>query len=85
MFSDSPTTTDRFMRVLDDDGIRISEATAVELAHQVCDALDRKPDMTKADVVLVTAIHQNLAPKKAGTFVGAAIGAYCPEYDDRPW
>lgn len=83
--SSSSSREDRFMRALNDDGVTIPQDTAVRLANEACNTLRRAPNLTRSEVVLAASIRQNLPPQHAATFVGASIGAYCPEFTDRPW
>lgn len=70
---------DRFLAALQSRGINYkSPEAAVEAAHQVCTELGK--GRTKDDVAQEVIDRSGLDPYHAGYFVGAAVGAYCPQF-----
>jgi hypothetical protein len=70
---------DRFLAALQSQGITYqSPEAAVAAGHLVCTELDRgeTSQQVAQDVINVS----NLDPFHAGYFVGASIGAYCPNH-----
>jgi len=70
---------DRFLAALQAQGITYqSPEAAVAAGHLVCQELDQgeTPQQVAQDVINVS----NLDPFHAGYFVGASIGAYCPNH-----
>ena len=70
---------DRFLAALQSRGINYQSAPgAIDAAHQVCTELGR--GRTKDDVAQEVIDRSGLDPYHAGYFVGAAVGAYCPQF-----
>ncbi|WIM86866.1 DUF732 domain-containing protein [Candidatus Mycobacterium wuenschmannii] len=70
---------DRFLAALQSRGINYKSAeAAIDAAHQVCTELGR--GRTKDDVAQEVIDRSGLDPYHAGYFVGAAVGAYCPQF-----
>ena len=70
---------DRFLAALQSQGITYqSPEAAIAAGHLVCSELDHgeTPQQVAQDVINVS----NLDPFHAGYFVGASIGAYCPNH-----
>lgn len=70
---------DKFLAALRSQGINYrSAATAISAGHSVCTALDHgeAPSQVAQDMMN----SSNLDGFHAGYFVGASIGAYCPNY-----
>lgn len=51
-------------------------AQAISLGHEVCGAFDRGATFDQVAEVAI----ESFEPKVAGTIIGAAVGAYCPEH-----
>ena len=84
--SKPPSREGGLMRALDEGGVRLKESTAVRLAHEACNTLRRGGSkVTRSEVVMAATVRENLNPHDAAVLVGAAIGAYCPEYASRAW
>ena len=72
---------DAFIAVIDNAGIGYpSEAYAIYTAHQVCAALVYGATPKTVALQVLANNADDLTPYQAGAFVGASIGAYCPEY-----
>jgi hypothetical protein len=70
---------DRFLAALASRGISYnSPEAAVTAAHQVCTELGS--GRTKDDVAQEVMDRSGLDPYHAGYFVGASVGAYCPQF-----
>jgi hypothetical protein len=70
---------DRFLAALQSRQINYRSAeAAIEAAHQVCTELAN--GRTKADVAQEVMDRSGLDPYHAGYFVGASVGAYCPQF-----
>ncbi len=70
---------DRFLAALQSQSITYrSPDAAIAAAHLVCDRLDQGAD--KAQVAQEVMDNSDLDPYHAGYFVGASVGAYCPQY-----
>jgi hypothetical protein len=70
---------DRFLAALQSSGINYtSPGAAIEAAHQVCTELGS--GRTKDDVAQEVMDRSGLDPYHAGYFVGASVGAYCPQF-----
>jgi hypothetical protein len=70
---------DKFLAALRSQGITYQSAeAAIAAGHLVCTELDRgeTPQQVAQDVMNIS----NLDPFHAGYFVGASIGAYCPNH-----
>lgn len=86
--SSSPTTTskvDRFLQVIHDQGIVVSDSDAKIIAQNVCNTFERRVKTTKSEVIMALAIKQNWEPGNAASFASAAVNTFCPEYDRRPF
>jgi hypothetical protein len=71
-----------FLKAIKGKGITIpSEDYAIETAKQVCQLLDE--DVSAVDVASQISKNSGIEIGKAGFFVGASIGAYCPEHMDQ--
>ncbi|OBK35672.1 hypothetical protein A5658_09150 [Mycobacterium sp. 1245111.1] len=72
---------DRFLAALQSRQITYKSAeAAIAAAHQVCTELGE--GRTKADVAQEVIDRSGLDPYHAGYFVGASVGAYCPQFSD---
>jgi hypothetical protein len=72
-------TDDRFFAALQSRGITYrSPEAAIEAGHQVCAELGS--GRTKDDVAREVMDRSGLDPYHAGYFVGASVGAYCPQF-----
>ncbi len=70
---------DKFLAALQSRGINYrSPEAAIEAAHQVCTELGN--GRTKDDVAQEVIDRSGLDPYHAGYFVGASVGAYCPQF-----
>ncbi len=70
---------DRFLAALQSSGINYtSPEAAITAAHQVCTELGN--GRTKDDVAQEVMDRSGLDPYHAGYFVGASVGAYCPQF-----
>ena len=70
---------DMFLGALQSRGINYrSPEAAVEAAHQVCSEL--AGGRSKDDVAQEVMDRSGLDPYHAGYFVGASVGAYCPQF-----
>jgi hypothetical protein len=70
---------DKFLAALQARGINYQSAdAAIEAAHQVCTELGN--GRTKDDVAQEVIDRSGLDPYHAGYFVGASVGAYCPQF-----
>ena len=70
---------DKFLAALTSQSItyRAPDA-AIAAAHLVCTRLDQGAD--KGQVAQEVMDNSDLDPYHAGYFVGASVGAYCPQY-----
>jgi hypothetical protein len=72
---------DKFLAALQSRQITYkSPEAAIAAAHQVCTELGK--GRTKADVAQEVMDRSGLDPYHAGYFVGASVGAYCPEFSN---
>jgi Protein of unknown function (DUF732) len=70
---------DKFLAALQSRGISWnSPEAAIVAAHQVCTELGN--GRTKDDVAQEVIDRSGLDPYHAGYFVGASVGAYCPQF-----
>lgn len=70
---------DKFLAALQSRGINYqSPEAAIEAAHQVCTELGS--GRSKDDVAQEVIQRSGLDPYHAGYFVGASVGAYCPQF-----
>jgi arginine/lysine/ornithine decarboxylase len=70
---------DRFIAALQSQGVTFqSPEAAIVAAHEVCKRLDQgeSENQVAQDVINET----DLDPYHAGYFVGASVGAYCPQF-----
>ena len=72
---------DLFLLGLESESIDLPESTALAAAHQVC--TDFASGATQEEVVLNTMASTGLSLNDAGFLGGAAIYAYCPQYESR--
>ena len=71
---------DKFLAALQSRQITYTSAeAAIDAAHQVCTELAN--GRSKADVAQEVMDRSGLDPYHAGYFVGASVGAYCPQFD----
>lgn len=68
-----------FLRDKDNWFDTMSASKMVETAHDVCSYLDSGHSTREAGEL---AMESGFTPTRAGYFVGATVGAYCPEYAD---
>ena len=76
-------TNDAFLSALTAKGIHFGSADKAFIAgHEVCDELGNG----KSAIQVASSVQSNtnMDGYHAGFFVGAAIRAYCPQYDDEP-
>jgi hypothetical protein len=74
-------TDDVFMATLKDAGITIDRTEARAMAVAVCMAYEDDPDTDLAVAALAVMKQQpEWTPEQAGTFIGAAVGGYCPQH-----
>jgi hypothetical protein len=72
-------TDDAFLSALKAKGIHVGSADKAFIAgHQVCDELDN--GKTAVQVASTVQANSDMDGYHAGFFVGAAISAYCPQY-----
>lgn len=78
---DSETVEEIFLAVLADQAYfsSIPEADLLELGHSICEALNTGSSF---DQVLGAALESGVPPFEAGYMVGAAVGSFCPAYED---
>jgi hypothetical protein len=70
---------DKFLAALQSQSITYrSPDAAIAAAHLVCTRLDQGAD--KGQVAQEVMDQTDLDPYHAGYFVGASVGAYCPQY-----
>lgn len=90
--STSPTTTkappitkappktmdDIFLETIHERGIFVGLTDqAIELAEATCDTFDAGASLRQ----VMDVARENMGSKDAAFFIGASIGAYCPEYE----
>lgn len=66
---------DLYMAFLTSEGIYASRDTSVEVAHQVCDALDQGFSVAMLGMV---AVDSGFTQEQAAAIIAAAIIIYCP-------
>lgn len=80
---DTPDPTsidDMFVQVVREKGINASDSYIVATGHQVCDVLGEGTDVyTVAQAIATNSGEITLS--ESAYFVGASIGAYCPQYE----
>jgi hypothetical protein len=76
-----------YLAVLDMNGIRSSTDPAglIGIGHDVCNAFDNGRSVSRVAVTIMDSAEQaNISaletPSGAAHLIGAAIGAYCPQY-----
>lgn len=74
------TADTKFLKLLQTEGItdHISSAHAIEAGHTVCNKLDQ--GLTPTEVASDILNSSSMPAYHSGYFVGAAIEAYCPQY-----
>jgi Protein of unknown function (DUF732) len=73
---------DKFLAALQSHGITYrSPEAAIAAGHLVCTELDQ--GQPKSQVAQDVIDQTDLDPYHAGYFVGASVGAYCPQYAGR--
>lgn len=58
-----------------------SAQAAIEAGHATCSLLDSGLDVVQVSAMLQT--RADMSPHQADEFVGASVGAYCPQYADQ--
>ena len=72
--------TDAYLMVLDEQGITFpSDGVAIAAGFEVCDHLDM--GLTALETATEVYNQSGLNPYDSGFLVGAAISAFCPEYN----
>lgn len=75
-----PDEDETFLQTLHNQGIHINEPVAQ--GHSVCLAIKRNPERRFADVARgVARSDPTISQVDAAFFTGAAIAAYCPQYE----
>jgi hypothetical protein len=73
-------TDDPYIQVLNNEGIghRAPRDKLIQLGHEICDDMSKG----KSPVDEATGLYNSadLSQHDAGTLVGAAVAAYCPQY-----
>ncbi len=70
---------DAFVAALARGGISIPDrSSAIAMARAVCAGLDTNQPSSVLAIKLVR--DADLSPRQSGYFIGASVGAYCPEY-----
>ncbi|HEY5854003.1 MAG TPA: DUF732 domain-containing protein [Aldersonia sp.] len=68
-----------YLAVLDDYAITYtSEDFAIDMGHEICYSMDQGASIY--DVAVALEDYSSLSDHDNGVVIGAAIGAYCPEY-----
>ena len=68
-----------YLAVLDDNSITsTSEDFAIDMGYEICGAMDSGASIY--DVAVALEDYSSLSDYDNGVVIGAAIGAYCPEY-----
>lgn len=75
------TDDDVYIATIDTFGINYeSEEAAIMVGKAVCQGFDN--DMTVLKVGKIIVSETGISTSDAGTIMGAAVAAYCPEYKD---
>jgi hypothetical protein len=70
---------DKFIGALQSQGVTFqSPEAAIGAAHEVCRRLDQGESETQVSQDVIN--ETDLDPYHAGYFVGASVGAYCPQF-----
>lgn len=73
----SRTMDDKFLDVIHEEGIFVHlRGQAIDLAKSTCETLDAGATLRQ----MMDVATETLGVGDAGFFIGASIGAYCPEY-----
>ncbi|WP_182349505.1 DUF732 domain-containing protein [Tomitella gaofuii] len=73
---------DVFLDYLDGQGIYYSTPkAAVEMGHLICGAFDDGATFRQVGITLLSA-DTGYTPEQLGQWIGASVGAYCPQFSD---